>query len=107
MKRQALALTLPPHWTPEQAAAVFEILDELGERVWRLYGPQIQQAMREERCTTSPRPRGAIDQRGFQEPLTAGEKNQFRSERGSGGHGRNRSRHRYDLANQFAVLFSQ
>ena len=32
-------------------------------KVWRLYGPQIQQAMREERCTTSPRPRGVIDQR--------------------------------------------
>ena len=61
MKRQALAR--PTHWTPEQARAVFEILDELRERVWRLYGPRIQQAMREERCTTSPRPGGAIDQR--------------------------------------------
>ena len=57
------ALTLPTHWTPGQAAAVFEIHDELRERAWSLYGPQIQQAMREERCTTSPRPRGAIDQR--------------------------------------------
>ena len=56
------ALTLPTHWTPEQAVAVFEILDELRERVWSLYGSQIQQAMREDRCITSPTPCGAIDQ---------------------------------------------
>jgi hypothetical protein len=62
VKRPAV-LTLPTHWTPEQALAVFDILDDLRERVWALYGPQIQQAMREDRCTTSPMPRSAIDQR--------------------------------------------
>ncbi len=61
MKRRASVL--PTYWTPEQALAVFEILDELRDQVWGLYGPQIQQAMREERRTTSPKPRSATDQR--------------------------------------------
>jgi hypothetical protein len=62
MKRRASVL--PTYWTPEQALAVFEILDELRDQLWNLYGPQIQQAMREEQyATTSPTPRGAIDQR--------------------------------------------
>lgn len=53
---------VPTYWTPEQALAVFEILDELRDRVWGLYGPQIQQVMREEQCTTSPKPYRAVDQ---------------------------------------------
>ena len=61
MKRQASVL--PTYWTPEQALAVFEILDELRDRVWSLYGSQIQQAMREDRRPTSPQSRSAIDQR--------------------------------------------
>lgn len=61
MKRQTL--NVPTHWTPEQASAVFEILDELRDRLWGLYGPQIQQAMREDRITKRPKPRGAVNQR--------------------------------------------
>ena len=47
-------LTLPTHWSPEQAVAVFEILDELREHVWARYGPQIQQLLRDERSTKFP-----------------------------------------------------
>ena len=61
MKRQTL--NVPTHWTPEQASAVFEILDELRDRLWGLYGPQIQQAMREDRITKRPKPRGAVNPR--------------------------------------------
>jgi hypothetical protein len=43
--------TLPTHWSPEQAAAVFEMLDELREHVWARYGLQIQQVLRDERST--------------------------------------------------------
>jgi len=46
-------ITLPADWSPEQAAAVFEILDELCERVWAHYGPQIQQVLREQQCSTA------------------------------------------------------
>lgn len=45
------SITLPTHWSPEQAVAVFEILDELREHVWARYGLQIQQALRDDRGT--------------------------------------------------------
>ena len=48
------SITLPTHWSPEQAVAVFEILDELREHVWACYGLQIQQVLRDERCTAAP-----------------------------------------------------
>ncbi|MBC7482731.1 MAG: hypothetical protein H7337_12710 [Rhizobacter sp.] len=45
------SITLPTHWSPEQAVAVFEILDDLREHVWARYGLQIQQVLRDERST--------------------------------------------------------
>jgi hypothetical protein len=48
------SITLPTHWSPEQAVAVFEILDELREHVWARYGRQIQQVLRDERSTAIP-----------------------------------------------------
>ena len=48
------SITLPTHWSPEQAVAVFEILDELREHVWARYGLQIQQVLRDERSTVVP-----------------------------------------------------
>ncbi len=48
------SITLPTHWSPEQAVAVFEILDELRNHVWARYGLQIQQVLRDERSTTVP-----------------------------------------------------
>ena len=47
------SITLPTHWSPEQAVAVFEILDELREHVWARYGVQIQQVLRDERSTAA------------------------------------------------------
>ena len=44
-------VTLPTHWSPEQAVAVFEILDELREQVCARYGLQIQQVLRDDRST--------------------------------------------------------
>ena len=41
------------HWSPEQAVAVFEILDELREYVWARYGVQIQQVLCNERGTAA------------------------------------------------------
>jgi hypothetical protein len=48
------SIALPTHWSPEQAIAVFEILDELREQVWARYGLQIQQVLRDERSTAFP-----------------------------------------------------
>jgi hypothetical protein len=39
---------MPRHWTPEQALAVFECLEALRHALWDAYGPQVQQAWREQ-----------------------------------------------------------
>jgi hypothetical protein len=38
-------------WTPEQALVVWELLDDLRERVWTHYGWVIQNLMREQHVT--------------------------------------------------------
>ena len=48
-----MPMTLPTDWSPEQAVAVFEILDELRERVWVHYGLQIQQVLRRQQRTAA------------------------------------------------------
>lgn len=47
-RMESPALTLPEHWSPEQALAAFECLHALRESLWALYGPQVQQAWREQ-----------------------------------------------------------
>ena len=53
-------VTAPPtpliaqHWTPEQALAVFECLQALREALWQSYGPQVQQAWREQLMPGTP-----------------------------------------------------
>ena len=54
-------IRLPIDWSPEQAVAVFEILDELRDSVWARYGLQIQHVLREQRCTTPPNAADNID----------------------------------------------
>jgi hypothetical protein len=56
------SITLPTHWSPEQAVAVFERLDELREHVWARYGLQIQQVLRDERSTAVPAAHIDIDE---------------------------------------------
>ena len=41
-------LVVPSHWSPEQALAVFECLQALRQALWTAYGPQVQQAWREQ-----------------------------------------------------------
>ncbi len=43
---------VPTHWTPAQATAVFEVLDDLLESVWCRYGVQIQKVQGRGRATT-------------------------------------------------------
>jgi len=47
---------LPDHWTPEQALAVHEALDALGDALWRCYGLQMQELLLEERLTETDIP---------------------------------------------------
>ena len=44
----ATAVVIPTLWTPDQALAVFELLDELRDKVWSLYGHQIQTLLRDQ-----------------------------------------------------------
>jgi len=37
---------IPDYWSPQQALAVYEFLDELRERVWDRYGGQITERLR-------------------------------------------------------------
>ena len=39
---------VPSHWTPEQALAVAECLQAMRQALWSIYGPQMQQAWREQ-----------------------------------------------------------
>lgn len=47
---------------PAQATAVFEVLDDLRESVWRSYGSQIQQILRMDRTVTNSPIRSNLDQ---------------------------------------------
>ena len=42
-------IVLPAHWSAKQAAAVFEILDELMDCLWAQYGAQIHNVMHKDR----------------------------------------------------------
>jgi hypothetical protein len=38
----ALPLDIPNTWNPEQALAVFQLVDDLREKIWSIYGLDIQ-----------------------------------------------------------------
>ena len=43
---QPVRLTIPDHWTPDAALAVFELIDDLRDQIWRRYGLVIQDELR-------------------------------------------------------------
>ena len=43
----------PTKWTPAQAFAVLEVLDEIREWIWLSYGSRIQQELRRDRAVTT------------------------------------------------------
>ena len=47
-------IDLPTYWTPQQATAVFEFLDELRDRVLGHYAVEIREFSREDRVSTMP-----------------------------------------------------
>ena len=51
---------IPDYWTPEQALAVYELLDGLRECILSRYDMQIMDVLREE-CAHSPLPEGSGD----------------------------------------------
>lgn len=47
--RHGLDFLIQADWTPEQALAVFELLDDLRERIWVHYQLEIAEQLRAER----------------------------------------------------------
>jgi len=43
-----IPLDIPAYWTPEQAFAVVELLDDLRDRIWAHYGVQLLNQYREQ-----------------------------------------------------------
>ena len=43
-----ITIEIPLTWMAEQALAVFELLDELREKIWTCYGSQMQDLMAEQ-----------------------------------------------------------
>ncbi len=52
----AAPTSLPEHWSPEQALAVFECLHAVRAALWSLYGSQVQQAWRDQIVTNGELP---------------------------------------------------
>jgi hypothetical protein len=44
-----LTVAIPRTWTPEEALAVFQLINDLRDRVWALYSDQLQ-ALLQEQC---------------------------------------------------------
>ena len=44
---RSITVEIPATWTPQEALAVFELLDDLRAKVWTLYGLQIQAVLRD------------------------------------------------------------
>ena len=51
---------IPPDWSAEQAYAAFELLDELTERIWARYAPDIQ-ALIQQQQRSEPNPTDPSD----------------------------------------------
>ena len=51
---------IPATWTPEQALAVFELLDEIRDKIWSRYGSRLQGLIQEQQTSSE-----ADDESGF------------------------------------------
>ncbi|MDP2433651.1 MAG: hypothetical protein Q8O33_16735 [Pseudomonadota bacterium] len=50
-RQRGIAFLLPDDWSPEQAQAVLELLDDLREVIWQHYLIPVQELLAEERDT--------------------------------------------------------
>lgn len=56
--QRGIPFVIQEDWSPEQALAVVELLDDLREVIWARYQIQLQELLREQRCS-----QGASDSR--------------------------------------------
>ncbi|KVQ34425.1 hypothetical protein [Burkholderia ubonensis] len=50
--RRGLSFLLPDDWTPEQALAAYELLDDLLAAIGDFYGVQLHEQLRQQRTST-------------------------------------------------------
>lgn len=56
-RRRGLPFVVPADWTPEQALAVFELLDDLLATITDFYGDQLHEQLRDLRASREVRTR--------------------------------------------------
>jgi hypothetical protein len=49
--QRGIPFIIPDDWSPEQALAVIELLDDLRHIIWERYQLQLQDLMQQQRCT--------------------------------------------------------
>ena len=54
--RRGLTFLIQDDWTPEQAQAVLEVLDDLRERIWEHYAMPLQELYRQQRMPDENEP---------------------------------------------------
>ena len=58
----AVSVLIPAEWTPEQALAVLELLNDLRDALWALHGDRIQEHLQQQQASAdSITPRGEPD----------------------------------------------
>lgn len=60
--QRGIPFIIQNNWTPEQALAVIELLDDLREVIYSRYQVQLQELLREQQCTPATSPSRRIDQ---------------------------------------------
>lgn len=55
-----LYVEIPATWTPEQALVVFELLDEIKDKIWSRYGVRLQDLLHEQQTSSAVDPRNDI-----------------------------------------------
>ena len=48
-----IPVKIPATWTPEQALAVFELLDEIRDKIWSRYGGRLQDLLQEQQASSA------------------------------------------------------
>ena len=47
-----IPVEIPATWTPEQALAVFDLLDEIRDKIWSRYGSRLQGLFQEQQTSS-------------------------------------------------------
>jgi hypothetical protein len=53
LQSAAQSLIVPAYWTPEEALAVFELIDDLRDRIWSIYQINLRDLIQQQ-CQPAP-----------------------------------------------------